>query len=176
MPNLIVAGKKISLELQFDRAISIGRHISNSLPLPDPEVSRHHAQILPQNGGFAVSDLGSRNGICLNGEKTRESVLNPGDVILLGSTLLFYEPQGKGQLAERVPDQEQAVWEAVLEKNDFPAAQVTTFSATELDDLITRWLNRTEQSAPIPYKLRSSFLQFALALDDHAGRGDLCRA
>lgn len=56
------------------------------LYLPQPGVSRRHFQILTENGGYILRDLGSRNGTFLNGERVwKETELKSGDVIKAGT-------------------------------------------------------------------------------------------
>src|SRR5207253_960393 len=45
---------------------SVGRHGDNDLVLDSPTVSRHHALLAAEVGGFAVSDLHSSNGTYVN--------------------------------------------------------------------------------------------------------------
>ncbi|GGI02912.1 FHA domain-containing protein [Egicoccus halophilus] len=53
----------------------------------DVYVSDEHAQILPDDGGWSVRDLGSTNGTYLNGAKvTRLTPLADGDQLRLGKT------------------------------------------------------------------------------------------
>jgi general secretion pathway protein E len=66
-------------------SISIGRHPDNTIPLVDDLASRFHAAVEPDGDGYRLKDLGSRNGTKLNEQKVKESKLNPGDVIRVGS-------------------------------------------------------------------------------------------
>ena len=52
----------------------------------DRSVSRRHARILRVAGGFAVEDLGSLNGLRVNGQRVPRTLLADGDVIALGET------------------------------------------------------------------------------------------
>jgi pSer/pThr/pTyr-binding forkhead associated (FHA) protein len=55
--------------------------------LPDPKVSRRHAQILSEDGGLTVEDLGSTNGTLVNGNRLdsgAKQTLNPGDTVSFG--------------------------------------------------------------------------------------------
>ena len=62
----------------------IGRSPEIPLPLNDAAASRKHAEIEPDDKGIAIRDLGSRNGLEINGEKTRSGRLAAGDSLGLG--------------------------------------------------------------------------------------------
>ncbi len=56
------------------------------------QVSRRHAEIRYQNGGFLIRDLGSTNGTWLNGHRLpakRAYPLRPGDWVSFGKSLHF---------------------------------------------------------------------------------------
>lgn len=67
--------------------INIGRQLSNDIIVEDKRVSRYHAQIKYQpDGSFAIFDLGSTNGITINGTPhMRQHVLHHGDRFTIGS-------------------------------------------------------------------------------------------
>ena len=71
----------------------IGRSRDCDLVLDDPNVSRRHAELRRENGGWAVHDLGSTNGIKLNGRRSRGGRLSPGDEITLGLSRLTFEQE-----------------------------------------------------------------------------------
>ena len=71
----------------------IGRSRECDLVLDDPNVSRRHAELRREDGGWAVLDLGSTNGIKLNGKRSRGGRLNPGDEITLGLSRLTFEQE-----------------------------------------------------------------------------------
>jgi pSer/pThr/pTyr-binding forkhead associated (FHA) protein len=55
---------------------------------PDLGVSRHHARIVRQDGGFSVIDLGSTNGTYINGHAAaynQPAALNDGDTLSFGA-------------------------------------------------------------------------------------------
>jgi hypothetical protein len=71
----------------------IGRSRECDLVLDDPNVSRRHVELRREDGGWAVVDLGSTNGIKLNGKRSRGGRLNPGDEITLGLSRLTFEQE-----------------------------------------------------------------------------------
>ena len=68
----------------------IGRGSSATVFLDDDGVSRNHAEVFMMSGCVEVIDLNSRNGIFVNGTKTRKSFLNDGDKISIGSVDLVF--------------------------------------------------------------------------------------
>ena len=77
--------------------VSIGRMEGNDLVLTDNLVSKKHARLLCSDGLFEIEDLGSRNGVYINGRKiTGKSSLHPGDLIQLGNTKFFILPREDG--------------------------------------------------------------------------------
>jgi hypothetical protein len=71
----------------------IGRSRECDLVLDDPNVSRRHAELRRDDDGWAVHDLGSTNGIKLNGNRSRGGRLSPGDEITLGLSRLTFEQE-----------------------------------------------------------------------------------
>jgi hypothetical protein len=73
-------------------AQDIGRGAQAQLRLRDRTMSRAHARVRRQGEGFGVEDLGSPNGLYVNGHRLRgEALLADGDVLELGQTLLRYQ-------------------------------------------------------------------------------------
>jgi FHA domain-containing protein len=71
--------------------VLLGRSRECDVQLADPNVSRRHAELRRDDGGWSVVDLGSTNGIKLNGRRVDHAPLEPGDRITLGLTELTYE-------------------------------------------------------------------------------------
>jgi Protein of unknown function (DUF3662)/FHA domain len=70
----------------------LGRSRDSDVVLDDPNVSRHHAEVRPSGGSWIVNDLGSTNGIKLNGRRIRgPESLKRGDVIELGTTRVTFD-------------------------------------------------------------------------------------
>ena len=176
MPHLLAANDKMAVDLTFTGAISLGRHIANSLPLPDPEISRYHAQIFPRGERFFISDLGSRNGVYVNGMQLREQVLHPGDEICIGNTLLSFDPPPDTLETLRFSEHGVQIWKKLSDKLQYIPATVTTFSPQELEVYVAGWLDRQEKTSVLPAKLRSDFLRFVLGMDRCETVTALCEA
>jgi hypothetical protein len=71
---------------------SIGRDAGNAVPLPnDTTVSRRHALIWAENGGYKIQDEGSSNGTYVNGSRVTDAALRPGDEVGIGGTRFRFE-------------------------------------------------------------------------------------
>ena len=82
---------------------SIGRDKKNDLVLDDPMVERSHASLVRQAGRLSIS-LASRSGeLYVNGRRTRNKQLEPGDTVLIGAwrlTVREGEPEAAGSEGE----------------------------------------------------------------------------
>src|SRR5919206_1404948 len=85
---LVGAGKRTVLS---GNRILIGRSRDCDVTRDDPNVSRRHAELRRENGGWVVADLGSTNGVKVNGQRVHEQPLTPGDEITLGLERLTFE-------------------------------------------------------------------------------------
>jgi uncharacterized protein YkwD/pSer/pThr/pTyr-binding forkhead associated (FHA) protein len=56
----------------------------------DNKISRKHCQIERKGDAFEITDMDSRNGISVNGEKITKKLLSPGDKIKIGDTMVFF--------------------------------------------------------------------------------------
>ncbi|MDO8754438.1 MAG: FHA domain-containing protein [Anaerolineales bacterium] len=101
---LIVEGVKVfPLVLPV---VNIGRRLDNQLVIDDPRISRNHAQLRTVKGRYAVFDLNSTGGTFVNGQRTSQSVLYPGDVISLAGVALIFgqdNPPPRPDLKETAP-------------------------------------------------------------------------
>jgi hypothetical protein len=73
--------------------ISIGRDYSNEVVINDVEISRKHARLTAQTGGYILEDMGSTNGTYVNGQRLLgPHLLRAGEMIAFGEKVsLSYE-------------------------------------------------------------------------------------
>jgi hypothetical protein len=69
----------------------LGRSRECEVVVSDPNVSRRHAELRRDGGRWVIADLGSTNGIKVNGRRVDRAQLEPGDRITLGLTELTFE-------------------------------------------------------------------------------------
>jgi transcriptional regulator with AAA-type ATPase domain len=67
-----------------------------ALSVPDHGISRAHLVVRRQPAGWEVVDLGSKNGILVNGRPERSTTLIDGDLIEAGGTLLMFREDSGG--------------------------------------------------------------------------------
>jgi hypothetical protein len=86
---LLVGGGRRNV-LSGSRVV-VGRSREADLVLQDPNVSRRHAELRREDGGWQIVDLGSTNGIKVNGRRVDNAALRPGDQVTIGVTDLTFE-------------------------------------------------------------------------------------
>ena len=74
--------------------VRIGREGDNEIQLPHEKVSKHHAALVPAEGGWSIEDLGSTNGVFVNGKQVQRAALKHGDRVRIGPYELFFETKG----------------------------------------------------------------------------------
>jgi transcriptional regulator with PAS, ATPase and Fis domain len=78
----------------------IGRDAASAdLTLKAPAVSRVHAEVVREGRHFVVRDLGSRNGVLVNGRKVHSSELEPLDEVRIGDAIFKFVDEGAEELA-----------------------------------------------------------------------------
>ena len=71
--------------------VVIGRSRECDLVISDPNVSRRHAELRRDENGWHVADLGSTNGVKVNGRRVDQMALRPGDRVTIGVTDMTFE-------------------------------------------------------------------------------------
>ncbi len=64
--------------------LMMGRSEVADIPLPFSSISREHARLFIEDGKLMIEDMGSSNGVQVNGEKTKKAQVGPGDMVQLG--------------------------------------------------------------------------------------------
>ncbi|HEY8503376.1 MAG TPA: FHA domain-containing protein [Gemmataceae bacterium] len=82
----------------------VGRHSGSDIRLPLPDVSRRHCRLHFHNGGWGLTDLGSTNGVYVNGRRVTRAELRPGDELRLGGfTFEVVYPEDRAAPPPRQP-------------------------------------------------------------------------
>jgi signal transduction histidine kinase len=77
--------------------VPLGRDDSNAIRLHDTEISRRHAELRLEQGGYCILDLSSANGTFVNGQSVEQTVLSSGDRVQLGQTVLLFQEAATGR-------------------------------------------------------------------------------
>jgi hypothetical protein len=86
---LLVSGRRL---LVAPRGATIGRSRDCDIVLEDSSISRRHAELRPGGQGWTIEDLGSTNGVRINGLTVHgPSEVRTGDRIEIGSTEMLFE-------------------------------------------------------------------------------------
>ncbi|OGQ89026.1 MAG: hypothetical protein A2289_18600 [Deltaproteobacteria bacterium RIFOXYA12_FULL_58_15] len=91
---VIVEGKGVGRDFYFSQnSVKVGRAPDNDLVLYDVGVSRYHLELVGNKKGnaYTLRDLGSANGVLLNGSPATEAVVSIGDTIALGPVTFQFE-------------------------------------------------------------------------------------
>ncbi len=71
---------------------TVGRSRDADCVLRDPNVSRHHAELRrSRDGEWTIADLGSTNGVKVNGRRVGSTRLKSGDKVTLGTTTFSFD-------------------------------------------------------------------------------------
>jgi pSer/pThr/pTyr-binding forkhead associated (FHA) protein len=74
------------LSIQIDKPILLfGRHEECDVQLNSKKISRRHCVVAQINDYIVVRDLGSTNGVKINGQRVAEGKLVPGDELQVGN-------------------------------------------------------------------------------------------
>jgi pSer/pThr/pTyr-binding forkhead associated (FHA) protein len=88
---VVLSGADAGTEHDLQRPhVTLGRGPETDLCFDDPAMSREHAALEFTGSGFRIRDLGSMNGLLLNGGETRVGDLKNGDRFQLGEHVFQY--------------------------------------------------------------------------------------
>jgi hypothetical protein len=86
--TLTVNGRTHELD---GRRVVIGRSKECDIQIADPNASRRHAELRREGDAYWLVDLGSTNGLDVNGKRTQRAKLANGDRVTIGTTELVFQ-------------------------------------------------------------------------------------
>jgi len=110
--------------------VSIGRGANNSLVLRDMASSSRHAQLVKDEDGWRLEDLGSSNGTFVNGWRIETVRLNSGDRIQIGASEFIFEdgpqirPTAKARLSDT--DASKSFLQSFIQEDDDAPGETTS--------------------------------------------------
>jgi hypothetical protein len=116
--------------------MTIGRYESNDVVLDDKKASRRHARVLFDHGVAEIEDLGSDNGVLLNGVRIDRRVLQAGDEIRIGGTTLRFVEDPSAARAAPAPGSMRAPTPAFLDEDPVDAASSDVVDVVDGIDVI----------------------------------------
>lgn len=73
--------------------VLVGRNEECDVQIESTSVSRHHCELIPDDGFFRLADLTSKHGTFVNGRRSMTSGLDEGDVLTVGEFQLVYSAE-----------------------------------------------------------------------------------
>jgi signal transduction histidine kinase len=134
--------------------VGVGRDGSNRVKLRDVEVSRRHVELVRTAEGYRLNDRGSVNGCFVNNQRVRDVLLQPGDQIQIGQTILVYSAGAHEGAWESPPSSDLADHISLIARQDL-----------DLSSAIVKAIGETEGSRILahPEQVEGPWLKNALA-------------
>ncbi|MBW3598256.1 MAG: FHA domain-containing protein [Planctomycetes bacterium] len=87
----VIQGRDQGRRFELNKPVlGVGRDTGNAIQLHDTEVSRRHAEVRQSGDEWVLVDLNSSNGAFVNSDRISERVLQSGDRVQVGRTLLIF--------------------------------------------------------------------------------------
>jgi adenylate cyclase len=100
-------------------SLTLGRRESCDICMRFPNVSNTHCELTFRDGYWHIRDLGSTNGIKVNGARVQERYLHPGDTITIAKrnyTIEYQLMAGRQTMDEILEEEEDVMGQPLLEK------------------------------------------------------------
>ncbi len=95
MPRLVITkGPDIGQEYAVGPECVVGRGADADFVLKDTNASRRHCRVLAEGAGYAIEDLGSRNGTFVDGTRIQRAALADGSIVRIGNTEFVFRQKG----------------------------------------------------------------------------------
>jgi pSer/pThr/pTyr-binding forkhead associated (FHA) protein len=111
--TLLVKDQQGEREVLLADSLEVGRDPRCDISSADPQLSRRHAEFVVSGPHVVVRDLGSRNGVFVNGRRQTEAVLSAGDVVQIARLVVTFrstmDPRGR---AAGEPNEQTAILSA----------------------------------------------------------------
>ncbi|MCC7083958.1 MAG: FHA domain-containing protein [Pirellulales bacterium] len=148
-------------EYTLDLPVTIGRGREANLKFSHGLISRRHCELVEDDGGIRVRDLGSRNGTFVGGNRVESASLAPGELLTVGGITLqaFYgvpedvklapeKSAAEAALAETLPMDDTVTVQAklfaeVAGQEEWPVEQ----SSLEMKGEEIEWLDESQPQA-----------------------------
>jgi hypothetical protein len=173
------------MEIPFNRPrLVVGRSSTCDIQLDSPSASRQHAVIELEEKGLSVRDLGSRNGVFVNGVLIRQPLaLEIGDLVRVGDHVIEIAPFGAHVEEESAELEVDVEWEEVSTRRVDPIEIVRGIvdhalargDHEEAEGIIGGHLRvllrEVESGRPVSPHVIQAASEYALRLADCGGQG-----
>ena len=128
----------------------VGRRSRCDITLPFKNVSSHHCELELKNGYWHIRDLGSSNGIKVNGMRVDTKCLMPGDQVMIARHAFILEyivesdappPQEESPFAMSLMEKAGLETSRARESQSDSRARKTRSSVSQEDDFLMEWLS-----------------------------------
>ncbi|HVJ28545.1 MAG TPA: FHA domain-containing protein [Vicinamibacterales bacterium] len=169
MKKLVLSDGTRERELHLVGRIVVGRDPACEISHDDSLLSRRHAEFVTAGNVVTVKDLGSRNGVFVNGARASEQTLEPGDIVQIGPLRArFVVDAGVRSISPEALDVDRT---AVIRKA--PAAPPPSAVATSLTAAVAPPLSSavaTPVTAPAPAPVHPAVALAFEEVDEDATR------
>nr|MDQ3421758.1 FHA domain-containing protein [Acidobacteriota bacterium] len=168
--KLVLSDGTRERELHLVGRIAVGRDPACEISHDDALLSRRHAEFVTAGNVVKVKDLGSRNGVFVNGARASEQELEPGDVVQIGPLRArFVVDAGPRSISPEALDVDRT---AVIRKAPAPPPPVP--AAVPVHPAVALAFEEVDEDATrlVPARAAESASDIVAAV--HAARGGCC--
>ncbi len=111
--------------------LTVGRENAD-IALQDPNVSRSHLELRWTGKSYSAKDLGSANGFLINKKRVLDTELKPGDVLLVGASVIEVVSLGASRGRASVKERKRLSEKEIAEKAKIAKKRTLVLSAVVL--------------------------------------------